>query len=353
MRSQKPDIAVVLDPRFPGGTASAVAQEIPVLKSLANVSVHGQTTMMFKDNTPNPALKTALLQTGSEIIWDSPKITADLILYHNPSALKFDTEMHTKMVSQNLIVVTHENFNNPDGSLSFDVEGCLEKLDAASLNAAKYLAPVSPYNRQTVETWLEEDLLDWRLLSKNWFNICDFEMQAPTNAPQDRRGRHSRPGFEKFPDQKTMELLYPPHALSNVILGGDIFNTSNPPTHWTLFDFRSRTVSDFLSDIDFFVYFTNKNWRESFGRVFAEAISAGKLVITDPETAQNFGDGVVGIAPQEVDARIKAFINDPKSYEDCVREAQETLKSFSPESFETQVKQIMNAMRDKGQKVAL
>ena len=353
MRPQKTEIAVVLDPRFPGGTASAVAQEIPVLSSLANVSIHGQTTGMFKHNKLNPALKAALLQTGTEIIWDSPKITADLIVYHNPSALKFDTNMHTKMVSQNLIVVTHENFNTPDGSLSFDVEGCLEKLDAASLNAAKYLAPVSPYNRQTVETWLEEDPLDWRLLSKDWFNICDFEMEAPTDAPQDRRGRHSRPGFEKFPDQKTMERLYPPHAKSNLILGGDIFNTSNPPSHWTLFDFRSIAVSEFLRDIDFFVYFTNKNWRESFGRVFAEAISAGKLVITDPDTAQNFGDGVIGVAPQEVDARIKAFIDDPKSYEDCVKRAQETLKSYSPESFESQVKQIMNTICDEGKKGAL
>jgi hypothetical protein len=45
-------------------------------------------------------------------------------------------------------------------------------------------------------------------------------------------------------------------------------------------------VERFLEEIDFFVYFTHPLWRESFGRVIAEAIAAGKLVITDPCTAR-------------------------------------------------------------------
>ena len=52
-------------------------------------------------------------------------------------------------------------------------------------------------------------------------------------------------------------------------------------------------VPDFLASIDFFVYFTHPLLRESFGRAIAEAIAAGKLVITDPETAGPFGPGVV------------------------------------------------------------
>ena len=65
-------------------------------------------------------------------------------------------------------------------------------------------------------------------------------------------------------------------------------------------------MADFLSGIDFFVYFTNPNWRESFGRVIAEAIAAGKLVITDPGTAATFGDAVVASDGADVDGIIAA-----------------------------------------------
>ena len=57
--------------------------------------------------------------------------------------------------------------------------------------------------------------------------------------------------------------------------------------------FGAMPVPDFLASIDFFVYFTHPLLREGFGRAIAEAIAAGKLVITDEETAEPFGPGVV------------------------------------------------------------
>ena len=40
--------------------------------------------------------------------------------------------------------------------------------------------------------------------------------------------------------------------------------------------------------IDFFVYFTAPTWQESFGRVVAEAIAAGKVVLTNPDIGATF-----------------------------------------------------------------
>jgi hypothetical protein len=40
-------------------------------------------------------------------------------------------------------------------------------------------------------------------MAEDWINICDFPFAPPTPAPRDRRGRHSRPGFEKFPLPRT------------------------------------------------------------------------------------------------------------------------------------------------------
>ena len=346
-------IAIVLDPRFPGGTSSAVAQEIPVLANMAELDLHAVSSAMFKGQDPNPALKTAATSQGLEFTWDAPVISADLIILHNPSFLKFDSTLDSRLVCQNLIAVTHENFRTPAGMDGFDVAGCLRRIEDATLAADLWLAPVSPHNRSTVRTWLDaQSRNSWRLTDGNWFNICDFPISAPTQSPRDRRGRLSRPGYEKFPDRATMDLLFPAHAETNAILGADTLMEGTPPPHWTLHAFRSRTVADFLADIDFFVYFTNPGWRESFGRVLAEATAAGKLVITDPDTASNFGDGIAGVSPHDVDALIQSCIQDPEIYAQHVARAQETLELYSPERFAQQVVAIVSQMSDSGVRTA-
>lgn len=351
MSSQPLKIAVVLDPRFPGGTASAVAQELPCLKQLGRVEIHGITSGMFKDKPVNPTLKTAIENARLELIWDAPVISADLILLHNPSFLKFDKSLSSRLVAQNLIVVTHENFATPNGSPAFDVDGCLDRIDDASLCVGRYLAPVSEYNRQTVKDWMA-DQTDWTLTPENWHNICDFELSPPTPAPKDRRGRHSRPGYEKFPSASTMDLTYPPHAEHNAILGADSLISDKTPAHLSLYKFRTRQVADFLSEIDFFVYFTNPGWRESFGRVIAEATAAGKLVITDPQTAKNFGEGIMGAEPADVNGLIAGLINDPHTYVQTVELAQKTLSKYGPQNFVQMASRMISQLETSSSKAA-
>ena len=325
-------IAVVVDPRFPGGTSSAVAAELALLCTLGRVTLHALSTKMFQGTDINPTLNAALLKQNVEVIWEAPIISADVILLHNPACLKFDEEMASRLVSDRLIVVTHDNFVLPDGSESFDVRHCLELIEDAAICRHKMLAPVSDLNRDTITNWRAENECDWTVSAQNWFNICNFEMAAPTKAPKDRRGRLSRPGFEKFPSLTTLETLFPPTAAINAILGADTLQNS-APAHWTLYNFREISPAALLADIDFFVYFVSPNYRESFSRVVAEAISAGKLVITDPHTAANFGKGVIGTTPTGVNEIIAEMVAKPDLYQSTVRQAQKSLKMFSPERF--------------------
>jgi len=352
VRTGTPRIAIVLDPRFPGGTSSAVAQELPVLSGLGAVEVHGITSSMFKDAPVNPTLKQALAESGHEITWDQPVISADIIVFHNPSLLKFDEALSSRLVCQFLIVVTHENFLTPLGDPGFDVAGCLERIEAASLCAHRYLAPVSSYNRETVARWSDGGS-DWPQTKENWFNICDFEIQPPTKTPRDRRGRHSRSGPEKFPDLETLHILFPAHAERNVILGADHIAPRTPVPHWSLYNFRTIPVPQMLLEIDFFVYFTHPTWRESFGRVLAEATAAGKLVITDPATAKNFGDGIIGAEPSEVDGLIADLIDEPDIYAQTVERAQSTLRAYAPEIFAQMCGRIISQMQTSKRQTAV
>jgi len=341
-------ISYVIDPRLPGGTSSAVAQELRVMDEQFDLAVHAIKSQMFKGDVIAPQLATAFEELGLVPIWDSPEISADVVILHNPSFLKFQTEFTPRIIARDLIVVTHENFTRPGGAEGFDVGKCLQMLDQSSLAFRKMLAPISKLNRETVEGWLalNQDHA-WQVAPLDWFNICDFEHLNPTDTPRDRRGRLSRAGYEKFPTLSDMDLCFPPSAETNVILGADTFLTDEiERPHWKLLRFRQIDVAQFMEQIDVMVYFTSPTWRESFGRVLAEATAAGKLVITDPATAKNFGDGLVSATPSEVNGLVAEFIADPKRYANQIRRAQADLSRLSPSAFLDMVSQLLTPSMD-------
>lgn len=340
----KPRIAYVLDPRFPGGTSSAVAAELAVVSRIGAVTVHAFSSAMFRGQDAAPQLQDLLLRLDITMIWDSPEIAADIVIFHNPSCLRFQDRFEAKIIARHFIVVAHENFLRPGGAEAFDVAKCMRQLEASSFAIKRTLAPISAWNRSTIADWIaSKGKLDaWRILDVDWFNICAFPNEMPVSTPSDRRGRLSRPGLEKFPQRDVMDMCFPPHADANVILGADAFIADDSsPAHWTLIPFRGLQVSRFFDMIDFMVYYTAPTFRESFGRVMAEAVAAGKIVISDPETSRIFGGAVRGAAPEEVEQIIQDYIKSPDLYQADVRTAQEKLERFSPRSFEKQIGAIL------------
>lgn len=331
-----PTIAYLFEPRFPGGTSAAFASELRVATGVARVTVHAMQQSVFGKRAPNANLMRTLAELGIEIRWDSPTVAADLVVVHNPSFLKRHAELHTRIVARHVIVVAHENFLRPGGAESFDVAHCLDLIDRSSLALRKSVAPVSGYCRETVTAWFagHPGRSAWQVLPEDWFNVLDFDHVAPNPTPADRRGRHSRPGLEKFPGLDALDLCFPAHASANVLLGADalIGMDLNRP-HWSLLPFGSVPVAQFFEMIDFLVYFTAPTWRESFGRVIAEAIAAGKVVLTDRANTAVFGDLVIGCAPHEVDAIIAAHIRDPRKYARQAARAQAGLSRFGPPAF--------------------
>ena len=331
---RKTRLAMIVDPRFSGGTSSAVAREIRVLAPHFDLQVHAIETRMFKGRSVHSAIEKALGEEGLDLIWNAPLIRAEIVVLHNPSCLKFDAALNCRIYCGTFFTVSHENFLSPQGQEGYDVGHCLELLEDGVLAARRYIAPVSGYNRRTVQTWLASNDRSWRVAAFNWFNICDFDM-LPPSPPRDRRGRHSRAGFEKFPPLSDMEIIFPPTADACRILGADsyLLDPESIPENWDAIPFGAEPVGDFLKTIDFFVYYTAPTLQESFGRVIAEAIAAGKLVITDQRTAEAFGPAVYVAEPKEVSDVVSRFIRSPKSYVRFVRNAQTHLEKFSSTMF--------------------
>lgn len=330
-------VALVIDPRFPGGTSSAVARELHAISTLTNPQIFAIESRMFKDRSAAPAISNACEALGLSMEWNANSVSADLVVLHNPSFLKFNNSFDTRIIARHLVVVAHENFVRPGGHESFDVLGCLNRIDQSSVALRKSIAPVSEYNRQTVVEWLANNRLsgDWDILDDDWFNICDFELKTPTKHPADRRGRLSRPGFEKFPSTETLELCFSAAAEENVILGADtLIDHGTKRPNWQLLRFSEITPAQLFERIDFMVYFTAPTWRESFGRVIAEAIAAGKVVICDQGEGTSFPGAVLTASPQEVDKVISGMIENPTQYVEHVDRAQHILTKFSSQQFQ-------------------
>lgn len=343
----RPSVAYVTDPRLPGGTSSAVAAELLAIAEFVRPQVHALESQMFHGRSVAPQIADAMDRLDQDLIWSQPTICADLVIFHNPSVLKFQHQLGVRIVARHLMVVTHENFLRPGGHEGFDVAGCLAQLDRATLAPRKTLAPVSAWNRQTVQDCLarQPNTGSWSLLPDDWFNVCQLPLTAPTAAPADRRGRHSRPGAEKFPSIDDMDLCFPAHAAANVILGADSYLAARiDRPHWSLHPFGGLTLDDYFSRFDFMVYFTAPVWRESFGRVLAEAVAAGKVALSDRQTAAAFNGAVIATTPAEAGAVIQSFIDRPALYRNHVLAAQSQLERYSAEAFRARFRQIADSL---------
>ncbi|MFD0981442.1 hypothetical protein [Tropicimonas aquimaris] len=312
---------------------------------LGPVVVHARSSAMFgQERRIAPVLREAIDELHLPLVWDAPQISADVVVFHNPSFLKFQRSFEGRIIARQLVVVTHENFTRPGGAEAFDVAGCLDQIDHATLALRKCLAPISVHNRSTVTEWLaaHPDCAGWEVLDANWFNICDLRIDDRGVQPRDRRGRHSRPTREKFPPLAALDLCFSPRAEANVILGSDfLLNAEVARPHWTMLPFGAIDVGAFLEMIDFHVYFTSPAWRESFGRVIAEALAAGKVVLTDAETGATFGDAVVACQPAEVDAVIAEFLARPELYAEQVRRAGPVLEAMSESAFRARMVSLL------------
>lgn len=84
-------VAYILDPRFPGGTSAAVAQELRAISQITRPKIYAISSRMFKGKMIAPALKSAFDDLDLTPIWDPSVISADIVILHNPSFLKFQT----------------------------------------------------------------------------------------------------------------------------------------------------------------------------------------------------------------------------------------------------------------------
>src|SRR5690606_13471314 len=84
--------------------------------------------------------------------------------------------------------------------------------------------------------------------------------------------------------------------------------------NWTVHEFNTMPVPEFLSRVDFHVYLHHPGLVEAFGRVVLEGLAAGAVCFAPPSLEPIFGDAVSYGDPEQVRGFVDRLWADPDEY---------------------------------------
>jgi len=259
-------------------------------------------------------------------------VTADLVIWHGAERLATATTTGVAINARCLAAVFHDAPTTSSGTAKFDLAFILDLLETANLGGPKVIVPGHECLKASMVSALASSEADsWALAPQVWSPVLLPELAAPSATIADRRGRAGGRGLNDLPQMEDLEMLFPHHA-SNLIIDDGALAHFEPPEHWRISPSASMPLSRFFREIDFFLWVPNPNLPTAPTAEFYAAIAAGKLVLTDHQSAAAFGPGVVGCAPSETNAIISAYLADPSAYQRDVLVAQETLGQYSADA---------------------
>ncbi|WP_281827571.1 glycosyltransferase family 1 protein [Jannaschia rubra] len=192
------------------------------------------------------------------------------------------------------------------------------------------LCPIGPQIREEANQALANTGIENRLTAREWpptfdVDLYPFDPERRLTYPI-RIGRHARDHPAKWLESRE-ELLkaYPiddPQITVSILGGADEAGKvlGAIPSEWSVLPFGLGSVSDYLAQLDVFVYFPSVNRHEAFGRTIVEAILSGIPVVLPPRFRTTFGELAFYCWPDEVAAVVHRLAIDPEKCNRYVNE---------------------------------
>ena len=338
MTRAETDILFLADPRFPGGTSTALIAEIDALHR-AGLSVRlGMVLsgMLGGPQVMHPGIA-ARIAAGQVTLHDVTRpVRARIALLHHPRLFEQLPAAPLDVVADVAVLVLHHPPFDGEGHAEYDLPHVLANLTEV-LATDVLLAPVGPQVRDQ----LSPAITLGHTVLPDWSNILDPEgLPFRPRSPDPSRiviGRHSRSHLSKFPDTRDEACLaYPDRPEVRVRMlgaGPEIARHYAPlPAGWQLLGFGAERVADFLGSLDAYVYYHSRRWIEAFGYGIAEAMATGLPVILPPQFQPTFGPGALYAPPEGVWPLLDRLARDPDAHAAQARVARaEVTGRFGPE----------------------
>ncbi len=293
------DVVIVSDFRFPGGTATAIAEEI------AANAVAGYRTALVQVCSPlfswrraiNPRIRTLVDAGLAELVPTDVAVSAPLVELFGPQVFGEVPSKRLKIDSGNCLLIATHPYRDASQEIQFDWEE-IENSLSTYLDQSPTWAPVGPIVRKQFAALDDGPTLH----HADWVGIVNpRDWQTERARVPGRRpvvGRHSRPHFLKWPGSREDVLrayVDRPDQRVKVLGGGDFLQEmlGGYPNNWWVKPFGNVAPAKFLRGVDLFIYFTHEDWVEAFGYAVVEAMAAGAVPILEPQFAPLFGQSAI------------------------------------------------------------
>lgn len=349
MSANKFDVLILADPRFIGGTSSAIATDVQAFQAMGlRTGIHFVDAMDYfePEDAENPIFEDLFgLERVERILGDGP-LEADIAFFHHPAIFQEPVGAPVRVKARRAVIVTHQPLFWGDGALSIDPL-LIQRNIFRQFGVRADWAPISGLCRRQYRTFAP--LV--RLTHMDWINTFDADTWVPKRpkltGPQLVVGRHGRPNRDKWPDMPA-ELAgsLPADSETKIRVMGapaDFFNEMGIATHdWDILAFNQEPVVDFLDSLDVFSYFHSALWTEAFGRTIAEAMLMENRCILDPALKPTFGAHAIYCAPTEVAQVLDRLREDlPGARAAAAKARAYCLKEYSTRSIAARYEQLL------------
>lgn len=146
-------------------------------------------------------------------------------------------------------------------------------------------------------------------------SMPDFDRDGPIVV-----GRHARDHWTKWPALGAdIAAAYCAGAEGiDVRILGSAGNAvkamGGQPANWTIADFDTVGIDDFVRGLDFLLHYVHEDYIEEFGRSVSEAMAMGRVVIVPPSFRDVFGDAAVYAQPDAVADVVRELWSQPDRY---------------------------------------
>ncbi|WP_425093532.1 glycosyltransferase [Tropicimonas sp. S265A] len=312
------DIVTVVDPRFQGGTSSAVSAEITAaVREGYSVALVCYEAVNLRQPMPfNPRLEKLVNRNEVTILSPGDRATCRLAILHNPYTAGLVPLDPVGITAERRLVVAHHPPVDADGVPAFDLSATRRNAEEILSGPADWV-PVGPNARAAFRGLSGAP----DLMPEDWHNTIDFD--AWYNKPEQRAsgplrlGRHSRADLRKFPADRAafleiygddpdvlVDLLGCPAQLTNML--------SPVPSSWQLRPFGSMNVRDYLDALDVFVYYHRSDWVEAFGYTVIEAMARGVPCVLPETLGPSFSSAARITAPTDALAAARTLAEAPE-----------------------------------------
>lgn len=345
------DVIIVADFRFPGGTSSAVAAEIRALHE------GGFSVALFQANSPilertrqwNDIVLARVDAGQAAVLRPGEPAACDVLLAHSPWLFTRPQPEQPQIEAALRVLIAHHTPTDATGRLNYDPE-LVSGNACRAFGSPFYWAPISPVCRDSFETaGMTQPRLrfDWAnvVFVDDWGHARPGLLGDPPVI-----GRHSRPQLDKWGASRAEVLAPYPEEMEVRLLGAGekVRALIEPaPENWTVSDFGAMPVKDFLSGLDFFVYFHHPQWVETFGLTIAEAAAAGCVVVTHPYLERTFGKAALYCLPEEAPRLIGAIAEDSRQFAEQSALGRAVIDNrFGPKAYRDRFERLLAASRD-------